>query len=293
MLYGAFIGDMVGVPYEFLPCESKDFKLFDYSTRFSDDSVMTMAIAEAMLETVGFTEEQTLPIIVEKLRKYGELYPGAGYGSMFCGWLFSSNPKPYSSYGNGSAMRVSSVAWIYDTLEEVEQHAEWTSKVTHDHPEGIKGAQAVAAAIFLARTGKSKKEIKDYIMNTYGYDLNRTCKQIIDNGYKFEVTCQKSVPEAIIAFLDGKDFEDVIRNAILLNGDADTQACIAGSIAEAFYGIPTEMILECRKRLPEDFLNIIQRMEEFCQHLVKPEPPKEKKPTFFENLKEKLRDLFT
>ena len=190
-------------------------------------------------------------------------------------------------------MRVSSVAWIYDTLEEVEQHAEWTAKVTHNHPEGIKGAQATAAAIFLARTGKSKKEIKEYIIEKYGYDLNRTCKQIIKSGYHFEASCQKSVPEAIIAFLDGEDFEDTIRNAIWLNGDADTQACIAGSIAEAYFGIPDEIILEGRKRMPEDFLNIIKRMEDYCQHPVKPEPPKEKKPTFFENLKEKFRDLFT
>lgn len=274
MLYGAFIGDMVGVPYEFLPCDTRDFKMFSEYTRYSDDSVMTMAIAEAMLETRGFTEEQALPVIVEKLQKYGRKYPGAGYGSAFGGWIHMSNPKPYNSWGNGSAMRVSSVAWLFDTLEEVEERAKWTAEVTHNHEEGIKGAQATASAIFLARCGKTKKEIKDYISNKYGYDLNRTCKQIKDAGYMFEVSCQKSVPEAIIAFLDGDSFEDVIRNAVFLNGDADTQACIAGSIAEAFYGIPEEFITECRSRLPEDFLNIIEKCEKYISDPASVELPK-------------------
>ena len=275
MLYGAFIGDMVGVPYEFLPCDTRDFKMFSEYTRYSDDSVMTMAIAEAMLETRGFTEEQALPVIVEKLQKYGRKYPGAGYGSAFGGWIHMSNPKPYNSWGNGSAMRVSSVAWLFDTLEEVEERAKWTAEVTHNHEEGIKGAQATASAIFLARCGKTKKEIKDYISNKYGYDLNRTCKQIKDAGYMFEVSCQKSVPEAIIAFLDGDSFEDVIRNAVFLNGDADTQACIAGSIAEAFYGIPEEFITECRSRLPEDFLNIIEKCEKYISDPASVELPKQ------------------
>ena len=162
MLYGAFLGDMIGVPFEFLPCTIRNFPIFTPYTRYSDDSVMTMAVAEAMIMTHGYSEEDALPVIVEQMQKYGKKYPGAGYGAGFGGWIYQKDPKPYGSWGNGSAMRVSSVGWFYDTLEETEERAKWTAEVTHNHPEGIKGAQATASAIFLARTGHSKKEIKEY-----------------------------------------------------------------------------------------------------------------------------------
>lgn len=277
MLYGAFIGDIVGVPYEFQPCDTKDFKLFSPYSRYSDDTVMTVAVADAMVHSIGFTEEQTKVVLTEKLQEWGKKYPGAGYGSAFGSWLYFKDPKPYNSWGNGSAMRVSSVAWLYNTLEEVEEKAKWTAEITHNHPEGIKGAQATASAIFLARSGKSKKEIKAYIEEKYGYDLNRTIKEIKKSGYLFEVSCQKSVPEAIIAFLESDSFEDAIRNAVWLNGDADTQACIAGAIAEAFYGIPDNFMVECRSRLPQEFIdvhNICERYEQNPNSFEVPKPPR-------------------
>lgn len=284
MLYGAFLGDMIGVPFEFLPCTIRNFPIFTPYTRYSDDSVMTMAIAEAMIMTHGYSEEDALPVIVEQMQKYGKKYPGAGYGAGFGGWIYQKDPKPYGSWGNGSAMRVSSVGWFYDTLEETEERAKWTAEVTHNHPEGIKGAQATASAIFLARTGHSKKEIKDYIEKKYGYDLSRTCKQIKQRGYGFNESCQKTVPESIICFLEGKDFEDVIRNAVFLNGDADTMACIAGAIAEAFFGgVPEGWITECTSRLPQDFLDTIKRSEDYVAHksqIVPPAPKSTKVPKF-------------
>ena len=266
MLYGAFIGDMVGVPYEFLPCKDRNFKMFTHYSRYSDDTIMTVAVADAMLQTIGYSEEDTLPVLEKTLQEWGKKYPGAGYGSAFGGWIYQSNPKPYNSWGNGSAMRVSSVAWLYNTLEEVEEKAKWTAEITHNHPEGIKGAQATAAAIFLARTGHSKKEIKSYIEEKYGYNLHRTCKEIRKSGYRFEVSCQKSVPESIICFLEGKDFEDTIRNAVFLNGDADTMACIAGAIAEAFYGVPDEFIVECRSRLTQECVDVVNRCERYNEN---------------------------
>ena len=269
-MYGAIIGDMIGVPYEFLHDEILlDFELFTDYTRFSDDSIMTVAIADAMLriKQKKLKEDDACKVITERMQYFGRQYPGVGYGTSFGDWLLKDEPKPYNSWGNGSAMRVSSVGWLFDTLEETEEKAEWSAKVTHNHPEGIKGAQSVAAAIFLARNGYSNEEIKKYISTKYGYDLNRTCKEIIKNGYKFEVSCQKSVPEAIICFLEGTDYESTIRNAIFLDGDSDTQAAIAGSIAEAFYGIPDSFKEEARKRLKPDLLEVIDKFYDYKSFL--------------------------
>ena len=198
--------------------------------------------------------------LVGIMKGYGNRFQGRGYGGMFSKWLKESEPKPYNSFGNGSAMRVSPIGWAFDTIEETLEAAKQSAEVTHNHPEGIKGAQAVAACIFLARKGKSKQEIKEYIEKTFGYNLSRTCDEIRPT-YQFDETCQGTVPESIIAFLESTDFESAIRLAISLGGDADTMGAIAGSIAEAYYGdVPEHIRKEVLKRLP---LKIIRVMQNF------------------------------
>ncbi len=261
-MYGAILGDMIGAPYEFdRGHKSKEFPLFAKGTQFTDDSVMTIAVAEALMESEGGSDEEIKAALIGSMQKWGERYPYAGYGGMFSGWLTEEDPQPYNSCGNGSAMRVSSAGWLYDDLEETRRIARLSAEVTHNHPEGIKGAESVASAIFMARIGKSKDEIKDYIVKEFGYDLSRTCDEIRPSYYHVE-TCQKTVPEAITAFMEGDDFEDVIRTAVSLGGDCDTLTCIAGGIAEAMYGIPDDMKAECRKRLPDDMIKILDRFEE-------------------------------
>ncbi len=263
-MLGAIIGDIVGSCYEFNSIKTTEFELFKPHSRYTDDSVMTMAVAEWLLEDPHHAHN----ILEEKMVKYGNLNTSAGYGGMFLRWLFFPNAifpdgkrRPYNSFGNGSAMRVSSVGWMFDTLEETERVAGISASITHNHPEGIKGAQATAAAIFMARNGAGKEEIKDYISKKYKYNLNRTCNQIRPY-YRFEVSCQKSVPEAIIAFLDSKDYESTVRLVVSLGGDSDTQACIAGGIAEAFYGIPDDIIIEASNFIPQYFKETIIRMAE-------------------------------
>ena len=258
-MYGAILGDMIGAPYEFdRGCKTKEFAIFTKESHFTDDSVMTVAVAEALLDTHGGTEAEVKAALVRSMQKWGHRYPNAGYGGMFFHWLRAKAPKPYGSFGNGSAMRVAAAGWLYDTLEETRQVARWTAEVTHNHPEGVKGAESVAAAIWLARHGSSKEEIRDYITREFGYDLSRSCDEIRPGYYHVE-TCQQTVPEAFAAFLEGTDFEDVIRTAVSLGGDCDTLTCIAGSMAEAFYGIPEEMVSECRNRLPKDMLAVLDR----------------------------------
>ncbi len=248
-MYGAFLGDMIGAPYEFdRGGKTKDFPLFSKYSSFTDDSVMTTAVCEALLEAKDGDVETIREKVIESMRHWGERCPNAGYGGMFRRWLTSSEPKPYGSYGNGSAMRVSSAGWLYDTIERTREVARATAEVTHNHPEGIKGAEAVASAIFLAREGKSKEEIKDYIVRNFHYDLSRTCDQIRPS-YRHDESCQRTVPEAITAFLEGRDFEDVIRTAVSIGGDCDTLTCIAGSIAEAYYGVPARLKVECIRRI--------------------------------------------
>ncbi len=249
-MFGAILGDIIGSPYEFdMGNKTKDFPLFSARSVFTDDSVMTLAVAEAFMDAP--TDEKIIETrLTEALRHYGKMFPDAGYGGRFGRWLFLNDPAPYHSFGNGSAMRVSSVAWIYQDLPTVLEMAKRSALVTHNHPEGIKGAQATAAVIFLARTGHSKDCIKDYITSTFGYDLSRTCDQIRPTYHHVE-SCQETVPEAITAFLEGEDFEDVIRTAVSLGGDTDTLTAIAGSMAEAFYGVPENLKQECMERLPE------------------------------------------
>lgn len=265
-MYGALLGDMIGAPYEFdRGNKSKEFPLFCENSRFTDDSVMTIAVAEALLDSRFLDDDSIRAALIKSMRKWGKKYPDAGYGRKFLCWLREKEPKPYGSCGNGSAMRVSAAGWLFDTLEETREKAKLTAEVTHDHPEGIKGAEAASSAIFLARTGRSKGEIRDYIVQEFGYDLSRTCDQIRPSYYHNE-SCQKTVPEAITAFLEGTDFEDVIRTAVSLGGDCDTLTCIAGSIAEAFYGVPAILKAECRRRLPEDMAYILGRFDISRKH---------------------------
>lgn len=265
-MYGALLGDMIGAPYEFdRGNKSKEFPLFCENSRFTDDSVMTIAVAEALLDSRFLDDDSIRAALTKSMRKWGKKYPDAGYGRKFLCWLREKDPKPYGSCGNGSAMRVSAAGWLFDTLEETREKARLTAEVTHDHPEGIKGAEATSGAIFLARTGRSKEEIRDYIVQEFGYDLSRTCDQIRPSYYHNE-SCQKTVPEAITAFLEGTDFEDVIRTAVSLGGDCDTLTCIAGSIAEAFYGVPAILKAECKRRLPEDMAYILGRFDISREH---------------------------
>lgn len=238
-MLGAIIGDIVGSPYEFKSEKTKDFELFSPNCRPTDDSIMTIAVGCACAEADCRDEESFKRKLTDRMRELGRLYPWAGYGGRFYRWLTDDKAQAYNSFGNGSAMRVSPTAYAVNTLEEVEQLAMWSAEVTHNHHEGIRGAQAVAAAIFLARTGSGKDEIRAYIEDKY-YDLNFTLDEIRP-GYSFDVTCQGSVPQAIVCFLEAEDFEDAIRNAVSLGGDADTQAAIAGSIAQAYFGIPDEL----------------------------------------------------
>ena len=260
-MYGAILGDMIGAPFEFdRGNKTKDFPLFSKASQFTDDSVMTVAVAEALIDSMGNSDEDIKKALVRSMQKWGHRYPYAGYGGMFRDWLKEDDPKPYGSYGNGSAMRVAAAGWLYDSLEETRHIAKLTAEVSHNHPEGIKGAEAVASAIYLARIGSNKNEILDYIIREFGYDLSRTCDEIRP-GYHHVETCQETVPEAITAFLEGNSFEDVIRTAVSLGGDCDTLACIAGSMAEAFYGVPGILEAECRNRLEEDMRAVLERFD--------------------------------
>ena len=251
-MLGAILGDMVGSPFEFdhNNYKHKDFALLSERSHFTDDTVMTLAVARGLIAGQGDAQKIFAEVRYE-MRYWGRAYPHAGYGGMFRQWLCAEHPQPYGSFGNGSAMRVAAAGWLFDTLDKTLEMAKVTAEVTHNHPEGIKGAQATAAAIFLARTGHSKSEIRQYVEQTFGYDLSRTCDEIRPHYHHVE-TCQQTVPEAIIAFLESNSFEDALRNAVSLGGDSDTLACITGGIAEAFYGMPPELQQETLQRLPED-----------------------------------------
>jgi ADP-ribosylglycohydrolase len=248
-MLGAIAGDIIGSSYEFAGIKTKDFDLFNQYSRFTDDTVLTIAVADRLVYGGDYHR---------LFKAYCLNYPNAGYGGSFAHWATSESQEPYNSWGNGSAMRVSPIGYAFDTLDRVLLEAKNSAVATHNHPEGIKGAQAIASAIFLARTGKSKLEIKDYIRSTFSYNLDRTL-DIIRPDYTFEVSCQASVPEAIIAFLESIDFEDAIRNAVSLGGDSDTQACMAGGIAEAFYGgVPSEIANQALLRLDEPLKLVLQ-----------------------------------
>lgn len=265
-MYGAILGDIIGSPFEFdRGDKTKDFKLFSRRSHFTDDSVMTLAVCEALLK-VGqdATVKEIEDAVITSMQSWGRRYPHEGYGGYFRCWLTARHPEPYNSFGNGSAMRVSAAGWLYDSLEKTRVVAKATANVTHNHPEGIKGAEATASAIFMARNGSSKEEIKKYIENEFHYDLNRTLDEIRPN-FHMDETCQKTVPEAIIAFLEARDFEDAIRNAVSLGGDTDTLGAITGSIAEAYFGIPEALISECRNRINKDMRDVVDAFYSFVR----------------------------
>jgi ADP-ribosylglycohydrolase len=252
-LLGALAGDVIGSVYEFNPIKHTHFGLFTPSSRITDDSVLTLAVADAILSGKSY---------LECIHQYAQAYPNCGYGGFFRQWMASDDPQPYNSFGNGSAMRVSPIGWAFDNIDNVLHEAEASAAVTHNHPEGIKGAQAVALAIFRARTGASKDEIRQEITARFGYDLFPTLKDIRPS-YQFDETCQGTVPPAIIAFLESDDFEDAIRKSISLGGDADTLAAITGSIAEAYYGgVPQEIVAQVRERIPDELWNVVERFSQ-------------------------------
>ena len=239
-MLGAIVGDIVGSIYEWKNHRSKSFPLFKPESFFTDDSVMTVALADAILHDYNYAAA---------MRGYGIRYPDAGYGGMFRRWLADEGMGPYGSFGNGAAMRISPAGWAFATLEETLKRARAYTEVTHNHSEGIKGGETVAGAIWLARHGTSKADLRAWIAKHSGYDLSRSCDEIRP-GYEFNETCQRTVPEALTAFLESTDFEDAIRLAVSLGGDSDTLACITGSVAEAFYGgVPKEIEREALSRL--------------------------------------------
>ena len=255
-MIGAIIGDIIGSTYEFENIiNSKDFNLFTRASSFTDDTVMTIAVGQALVNT--YKEKDIIKIqqeLIKQMQSFGysypSFYPNLGYGARFKYWLTEKNPEPYNSFGNGSGMRVSSVAWLYDNLEDINKYAEITASVSHNHPEGIKGACAIASAIYLARQNKSKEEIKKYIEGKFKYSFEPISE--IRKWHTFDETCQVTVPIAVQAFLEGKDFEDVLINAIYAGGDTDTIACMACSIAEAYYEIPDKFLEFCYSKIALD-----------------------------------------
>jgi ADP-ribosylglycohydrolase len=251
-IIGAIIGDVMGSVYEFDNIRTTEFDMFHPNCDFTDDTVLTIAVADCVLHNKD---------LAKTIWEYGRAYPNRGYGGRFYDWLQQDQPQPYGSFGNGSAMRVSAVGFAYDDMETVLEVAKQTAVVTHDHPEGVKGAQATAAAIFMARQGSTKQEMKDFLSQQFNYDLDFTLDAIRPT-YAFDETCQGTVPQAIVAFLESVDFEHAIRLAISIGGDSDTIACITGGIAAAYYKqIPVAMIDFALKKLPAEFIEIINEFE--------------------------------
>lgn len=264
-MYGAILGDIIGQPYEFDP-EGRakslpaDFPLFGKKPHFTDDSVMTIAICDGILsEGLDAGEEKMKSAMIKSCHSWGKKYPHAGGGN-FGTWIYQKKTKPYGSFGNGSAMRVSSVGWLFDTMERTRQVARWSAEITHNHPEGVKGAQSVASAIFLARTGSTKEKIKSYIEAEFGYDLSMTCDEIRP-AYVFDVSCQGTVTQAMCAFLEGSSFENTVRTAVSLGGDCDTLTAIASSMAEAYFGIPQDLQKKCLELTATDMHRVMKKFD--------------------------------
>ncbi len=262
-MYGAILGDIIGSIFEFdAPGWTKHFELLAKDCTWTDDTVMTVAVAEALMDTgEDAAVEEIESACIRSMQKWGRKYPDAGYGSRFIGWLRSDCPKPYGSYGNGSAMRVSAVGWLYETLERTREVARATAKVSHDHPEGIKGAECTAAAVYLAAMGSSKDEILDYVTREFGYDLSESLEEMRVRHCHLD-SCMDALPKALRSFFDGTSYVDVVRNAVSLGGDTDTIAAIAGAIAEAYFGIPEYLLVECRDRIPGDMRQVLRRFDE-------------------------------
>lgn len=260
-MLGVIVGDIVGSVYEYpghqgIAPKSKEFPLFQPESRFTDDTVLSVAVADALMAGADYTDA---------FHSYYFHYPNAGYGGSFIGWATACSREPYNSWGNGSAMRVAPIGYWFSTLDEVLAEAKRCADVTHNHPEGVRGAQVTAAAVFLARTGHSKDDIRDLATNRFGYDLSRPLDEIRPD-YVFDVSCQGSVPQSLTSFLEATDFEDAIRNAVSLGGDTDTMAAIAGGIAEAFFGgIPAEIERQALARLDERLRGVIERFRSVTQ----------------------------
>ena len=260
-MYGAILGDIIGQPYEFGGVKTTDFPLFGEKNTFTDDSVMTCAVADALMNLSEEADDASIERgLIHSMQIFGQRHPLAGYGGRFRKWLYSENPQPYNSFGNGSAMRVSSVAWLFPgSLERALHVAELTARVTHNHPEGIKAARAATAAEWLAMQGISKEEIAAVIRKEYYPEISH-CSDIRPD-YSFDVTAQGTMPAAFAAFFDGTSYEDVVRLGVSLGGDSDTIGAIAGGMAEAFYGMPHAMKKACRKKLTADLLDVLDRFD--------------------------------
>lgn len=252
-MLGAIVGDVVGSVFEGSGFKSKHFPLLTPRSRFTDDTVLTIATAHALLRGLPYAETY---------RDFSRRFPDAGYGAGYLRWMSLDDPSPYGSWGNGSAMRVSPVGWRAGTLDEALAEAEASARVTHDHPEGVKGARAVAGSIFIARSGGTKPDIREFVEHSFSYDVQRRLDDIRVT-YRFDASCQNSVPEALIAFLEAESFEDALRNAVSLGGDADTQACIAGAVAEPYFGgVPPGLAVDVRRRLPPDLATVVDAFNE-------------------------------
>ena len=265
-MFGAILGDIIGSPYEFdrNNHKSTDFPLFSDKSRFTDDTVMTCAVAQALMETAGQRDEQIQQRLTACMQTLGRAYPYAGYGGRFARWLTEESPRPYNSWGNGSAMRVSAVGLLYGTMAETLHMAELTAAVTHNHPDGIKGAQAIAAAMYLIRAGAPKQRMAAYITGHFGYDLQRPL-DVLRAECVMDVSCRGTVPIALRAFLEGNDFEQVVRMAVSVGGDSDTIACMAGAVASCRYDIPENILEEGRKRLTEPLEDICERFLKYLK----------------------------
>ena len=257
-MFGAILGDIVGSRFEFdAPGWKKEFEFLASECNWTDDTAMTIAVAEALLKVGKDAEISVIEqAVIDAMRDWGKRYPYAGFGGRFSQWLISDKPKPYGSYGNGSAMRVSSVGWLYDSLERTREVAAATARVTHNHPEGIKGAECTAAVIFLGRKGSSKEEIEEFIIREFGYDYSESMEEM-RTRHRHDESCRDALPKAIRSFMAGTSVEDVIRNAVSLGGDTDTIAAIAGSMAEGFYGMPVLYKGEVMQRVENDMLEVL------------------------------------
>ena len=261
-MYGAIAGDIIGSRFEFdRGGWTKNFELITNECGFTDDTVMTIAVAEALIAAGKDAAPDTIErSCINAMQKWGRKYPNAGYGRNFIVWRTESDPKPYNSWGNGSAMRVSAAGWLYDSVERTRRVARATASVSHDHPEGLKGAECTAAVIFLARSGATKEEIKDYVINEFGYDLSKTVDEIRP-FHRHDESCMDSLPKALISFLEGKSFDDVIRNAVSLGGDTDTIAAIAGAMAEGMYEIPEDLRKKCISLIPDEMKEVADEFD--------------------------------
>ena len=270
-MYGAIFGDIIGSRFEFDRGPwTKEFELLTEECNWTDDSVMTIAVMEALMSAGKDADTDTIKAeCVKSMQKWGRKYPNAGYGARFIYWIYAKNPEPYNSWGNGSAMRVSGAGWLYDSVERTREVASATAEVSHNHPEGIKGAECTAAVMFLARTGVSKEKIKEYVVKEFGYDLSKTVDEMRPL-HKHEESCMDALPKALVSFFEGESYEDVVRNAVSLGGDTDTIAAIAGAMADAMYGVPVGILAKGVQYLEDDMSKVCSDFQNFVKGEIEP-----------------------